>query len=204
MQLAHLPTADQRSAEILAAVRMAFVEKGFDGASMQDLARAAGISVGNFYRYFPSKSAIIQALIAADVAMINYDFAEVIASTTPMASLRAMISQRIDDQCDADTGALWAEIEAAARRSPEIGHAACRVEEDVLSCLNRVFAAETGLSPATCAARFAAPALFIMMLFKAATSIDRTPAATRTDLKAHILRAIDQTLADIGHSARKA
>ncbi len=47
------PTAiDRRQMDILEAVHSTFVEKGFDGASMQDLARAAGMSVGNFYRYF--------------------------------------------------------------------------------------------------------------------------------------------------------
>ena len=53
------PAAEERSHEILASIRQAFAEKGFDGASMQDLARAAGMSVGNFYRYFPSKAAIV-------------------------------------------------------------------------------------------------------------------------------------------------
>ena len=57
----HAPLADQRSVEILEGVRRAFSEKGFDGASMQDLARACGMSVGNFYRYFPSKAAIVAA-----------------------------------------------------------------------------------------------------------------------------------------------
>ena len=44
---------DQKVAEILSRLRDAFAEKGFDGASMQDLARAAGISVGNFTAIFP-------------------------------------------------------------------------------------------------------------------------------------------------------
>ena len=57
-----VPAHDSRIAEILALVRKAFVEKGFDGASMQDLARSVGMSVGNFYRYFPSKAAIVQSL----------------------------------------------------------------------------------------------------------------------------------------------
>ena len=51
---APIAPADLRSAMILASVRRAFTEKGFDGASMQDLAREAGMSVGHFYRYFPS------------------------------------------------------------------------------------------------------------------------------------------------------
>ncbi len=36
------PRREERSHEILASIRQAFAEKGFDGASMQDLARAAG------------------------------------------------------------------------------------------------------------------------------------------------------------------
>ena len=55
--------ARSREDEILDRIRSIFAEKGFDGASMQELARAAGMSVGNFYRYFPSKSAIVEALI---------------------------------------------------------------------------------------------------------------------------------------------
>ena len=54
-----------REAEILAAIRRAFAAKGFDGASMQYLAREAGMSVGNFYRYFPSKAAMVEAMILA-------------------------------------------------------------------------------------------------------------------------------------------
>ena len=61
-------TPDRRQTDILEAVHGTFVEKGFDGASMQDLARAAGMSVGNFYRYFESKDAIVEALIAYDIA----------------------------------------------------------------------------------------------------------------------------------------
>ena len=38
-----IPPAEERSLEILASIRRAFAEKGFDGASMQDLARAAGM-----------------------------------------------------------------------------------------------------------------------------------------------------------------
>ena len=51
-----------REYEILDNIRHTFAEKGFDGASMQDLARAAGMSVGNFYRYFPSKAAMVEAI----------------------------------------------------------------------------------------------------------------------------------------------
>ena len=69
----------------------AFAEKGFDGASMQDLARAAGMSVGNFYRYFASKAAIVQALIALDLEEMARDFLPIFASDDPIATMRQQV-----------------------------------------------------------------------------------------------------------------
>jgi AcrR family transcriptional regulator len=88
---------DGRTAEILALVRVAFAEKGFDGASMQDLARAAGMSVGNFYRYFPSKAAIVQGLIDQDLAEMEAEFLTVLQSPAPMEGLRGLMQARLDD-----------------------------------------------------------------------------------------------------------
>ena len=110
-----VPSADLRSHEILASIRQAFAARGFDGASMQDLARAAGMSVGNFYRYFPSKSAIIEAMVGMDLAEIERDFSEIGTSTDPIAALRTKILERITDNSRED-GQLWAEITAAAIR----------------------------------------------------------------------------------------
>ena len=88
-QIKAIPLADQRTAEILASARMVFAEKGFDGASMQDLARKAGMSVGNFYRYFPSKSAIVESLISQDMARLEQDFASILENTTISTITRA-------------------------------------------------------------------------------------------------------------------
>lgn len=199
-----LPHADQRSAGILASVRQAFVEKGFDGASMQDLARAAGMSVGNFYRYFPSKAAIIQGMITLDLAEIQRDFARIIGSDTPMQTLRQMVAQRIfDDSHDRD-GELWSEIQAAARRSPELGAAAQQMEAVITDCFIEVFAAETGLSQPAAAARFSAAAAFIMVLFKSAACLNRAQGLDQTELKTMIVHTINQTLDDVATSARKA
>lgn len=203
MHLAVTPIADQRSAEILASVRQAFAEKGFDGASMQDLARAAGISVGSFYRYFPSKAAIVEALIASDLAGMEQDFAEILLSNHPMRALRTKLRQIIPEhQCNQD-GQLWAEITAAALRKPEIGAAACRMETEIIGYMTRVFAAETGLSLAEALRRFSSHASFIVMLVKSSAAISReTPELDH--LNALIFRAIDQTLDDLASTTLKA
>ena len=53
-----------RRAEIVVAAQKCFAEKGLHGASVADIAREAGLSVGQLYRIFASKEAIIEAIVS--------------------------------------------------------------------------------------------------------------------------------------------
>lgn len=203
MQLAIVATPDQRSADILGRVRSAFAEKGFDGASMQDLARAAGMSVGNFYRYFPSKAAIIEAMINLDLAEMQRDFATVQVSPQPIARLREMIRHRICDHQSCKDGQLWAEISAVAQRKPEIGALACRMETAITANLTAVFAIETGLTAAEALIRFQAQAAYIVLLVKSSAMVRPDAAPLHQDLTDLIIRTIDQTLDEISGAGVK-
>lgn len=204
MQLALPNPADQRSAEILALVRQAFIAKGFDGASMQDLARAAGMSVGNFYRYFPSKSAIIIGLIEKDLAEIQRDFQAILGAPQPMAVLREVLRLRLDEHAANQEGALWSEIEAAARRNPEMAAASQAMEKGVVDCLLQVFSAETGLTLAETRLRFSTQAAFLLVLFKSAVCLNCAQTVDQGELKAMIVRTIHQTLDSVTQSVPKA
>ncbi|TXH93693.1 MAG: TetR/AcrR family transcriptional regulator [Pseudorhodobacter sp.] len=197
MATAPLTKPEDRPAEILARVRVAFAEKGFDGASMQDLARAAGMSVGNFYRYFPSKAAIVEALIALDLAEMEADFCAVLDAASPMVALRDLMRRRLAEKQHKADGQLWAEITAAALRKPDICQAACAMETQVASYLTRIFAAETGLTEAEITARFPAHAAFAITMFKSAAMLPPTSAPIRDDLTALIQRSIDIAMAEI-------
>ena len=191
---AALAFADQRVAGILLAVRRAFTEKGFDGASMQDLARTAGMSVGNFYRYFPSKSAIVEALIAGDLAEMEQDFATILTAPQPMEALRAKIRSRVMlEECAGD-GQLWAEITAAALRKPEIGAAALRMETEIVAHLTTIFARVTGHSRETAMERHGTRAGLIVMLVKACAMQPPGHDAPEMHLTEMVLRIIDDTL----------
>jgi AcrR family transcriptional regulator len=192
-----LPSTDQRVADILVAVRRAFAEKGFDGASMQDLARAAGMSVGNFYRYFPSKAAIVEALIARDLDEMQADFAPILTAADPMTALRMGIRARIDEPDCRDDGRLWAEITSAALRKPEIGRACAGMETAIAANLATVFARAKDIPPAEAQAAYAAQAAFIVLLVKAAMMIPQDNPSLREHLTALILRSIDTTLDEI-------
>lgn len=195
------PLSDQRSAEILDRVRFAFAEKGFDGTSMQDLARAAGISVGSFYRYFPSKAAIVEGLIARDLQEIEQEFGAITASSDPKAALRDAILRHMNsDHCE---GQMMAEINAAALRKPELGAIVAQMEIHVIRYLTGIFAQITGLSQDVCESRFQPHALLLIMLVKAAATRPEQDATQRAHLTALIQRTIDRTLDDVVAEASK-
>lgn len=196
-------SADQRIGAILLAARTAFIEKGFDGASMQDLARAAGMSVGNFYRYFASKAAIVDALIAQDLTEMARDFQTVVSASDPVTAMREQVRARLTRHQSNNDGALWAEITATALRRPEIGLACLRMETSISSYLTQAFATVTRRSPAQAEADFGAHAALIVMLIKSSAMLPPQNDAMRANLNAMILRIIDQTLDEIAASSVK-
>lgn len=112
-------TTSQRADAILDDIKAVFAAKGFDGASMQDLAQAAQMSAGNFYRYFPSKNAIITALVERDMKQIESDFQDVHDAENPVAKFVEKLTARIET-LDRTEAALWTEMQAASFRVPEI------------------------------------------------------------------------------------
>lgn len=62
------PTGDEKQARILERIRPLIEARGYDGVSVAAMAAAAGISKATFYRAFPAKEAVCEALLAAGVA----------------------------------------------------------------------------------------------------------------------------------------
>ena len=92
--------------KVLAAARAVFSEHGRD-AQMDDVARRAEVGVGTVYRHFPTKEALIEALMV--------DSFEAIAA-------QATAALEIEDPWEAFTSVLWrgAEIMAADRALSEV------------------------------------------------------------------------------------
>lgn len=84
--------AGSRPDEILDAALAEFTERGFDASRMEDVAKRAGISKAGIYLYFPSKTALLEALIEAKVAPLARQ-AEGIAKAgeaDPLGALRLL------------------------------------------------------------------------------------------------------------------
>jgi len=85
-----------RSAEILEAARKVFARKGFNGATVDDIAEAAAVAKGTVYLYFPSKRDIyLAALKRGLTTLIEETKRNVAAAASPADKLRAFISTRL-------------------------------------------------------------------------------------------------------------
>ncbi len=192
---------EPRAAEILDQVKSIFATKGFEGASMQDLARAAGMSAGNFYRYFPSKGALIELLVEREVDIVREKFAVVLTAPDTLAAFRGMVRDRLGT-VNGTEGPIWAEIEAAASRRPEFADLLLRMETEIIGNLIAVFARISGLPLARAREMFTAHARLMMILVQGVCMkcISRHgPADTEADraVAALVVRMIEHTLAEV-------
>ncbi|APR82208.1 Transcriptional regulator, TetR family protein [Minicystis rosea] len=48
---------------LLEATARVLAERGFEGATTKEIARVAGVSIGSLYQYFPTKEALVAALV---------------------------------------------------------------------------------------------------------------------------------------------
>jgi AcrR family transcriptional regulator len=187
----------QRVDAILSHARAAFVEKGFDGASMQDLARAAGMSAGNFYRYFPSKAAIVEAFIAKDLAEVEEAFQAIVASPDPLAALKAALRHEMGRHCEGKDDLLWAEIAAAAARKPEVATILGRMEDGITHRVAQVIGLAVGLGEEEALARFGRHARLVFLIMHGVMTANVARTEPRdgelTDL---VLRTIDRVMDD--------
>lgn len=60
--------AEARPDEVLDAALELFLEKGFAAAKVEDVAKRAGLSKGSVYLYFPSKDALLEAIVQRALA----------------------------------------------------------------------------------------------------------------------------------------
>ena len=79
---------------ILRATARILVKEGYDHASTNKIAIAAGVSVGSLYQYFPSKEALVAALVEKHMAemaeVIRREFIHLAAAPLEEAAHRAV------------------------------------------------------------------------------------------------------------------
>jgi AcrR family transcriptional regulator len=80
----------QRNYErLLSAAVAVFTERGADDASLEEIARRAGVGIGTLYRHFPTRPALLEAVYRDQVEALRARADDLLASTDPPADALA-------------------------------------------------------------------------------------------------------------------
>ncbi|MGZ5872677.1 MAG: TetR/AcrR family transcriptional regulator [Bradyrhizobium sp.] len=107
--------------QILDGARKVFMDLGFDGASMGEIARAAGVSKGTLYVYFADKSRLFEAIVEEETleqGKIAFNFdpeRDVVTTLTEFGQAYIAII------CRPGGGSAIRTVMAIAERMPEVG-----------------------------------------------------------------------------------
>ena len=115
--------------QILDGAQRVFMDLGFDGASMGEIARACGVSKGTLYVYFADKNRLFEAIVeevSVEQGAVAFDLDPARDSET---ALREFGRIYIRTLCRPDGGSAVRTVMAIAERMPEVGR---RFYENVL------------------------------------------------------------------------
>jgi len=79
--------AQRNYARLLDAARAAFVERGADDVSLEEIARRAGVGIGTLYRHFPTRQALLEAVYRDQVDTLSARAEELLRTESPEAAL---------------------------------------------------------------------------------------------------------------------
>jgi AcrR family transcriptional regulator len=87
--------AERNRALLLETAKAAFGQKG-PGASLEDIARAAGVGIGTLYRHFPTREALIEAVYSSEADQLIKAETRLANSKPPIAALREWLLMFVD------------------------------------------------------------------------------------------------------------
>ena len=105
MAEARIPTQDRgklRVEALLDAAEAVLAEKGYDAATMTEIAERAGASIGSLYQYFPTKAYILFRLQSDEWRQTANVLSSILENSQrpPLERLRILVQAFIRSECD--------------------------------------------------------------------------------------------------------
>jgi AcrR family transcriptional regulator len=109
----------ERERRILKAAERLFARKGYAAVPMEDVAARAGLAVGTIYNYFPSKPALLLAIVRRETQSVLARGQKILNDPPddPLAAVSAFTDIFLDD-LTRDDRRLWRELFGAAIADP--------------------------------------------------------------------------------------
>jgi AcrR family transcriptional regulator len=87
--------AERNRQALLTSAKSIFAEKG-TRASLEEIAREAGVGIGTLYRHFPTRDALIEALYGSEVEQLVGEAMRLMETEEPVAALRGWLILFVD------------------------------------------------------------------------------------------------------------
>ena len=111
----------ERERRIVKAAEKLFVRKGYTKVAMEDVATGAGLAVGTLYNYFPSKSALLLAIVRTETQSLLARGLKILDDPPRDAVAAACAFTEIFlDDLTRDDRRLWRELLGAAIADPAV------------------------------------------------------------------------------------
>lgn len=122
-------------------VRRSFVcfrERGIKATKMQEIAKRAGISVGNFYNYFENKDAIIDEFAQREVARLAREIDEIVNGRVSLEEQRRQFRESLRKQLAVQRARVKIEIIEEAARNSSMGEIVKRSDAQVRELIKKM------------------------------------------------------------------
>jgi len=151
---------------LVAAAAAVFVRRGYEGATMTEIAAQAGASIGSLYQFFPTKPLIAEALHVQELAALSGVIEGLSGAVPPGASLAEVVGLLFDGLVAflADHPSF---LVMAERRDID----PVRKAETRRAMLGQIGALLAAASPQPDVARRQAVSVLLLTLMKAAVSL---------------------------------
>lgn len=126
------PSLSERHIRILDAAERVFARAGFHAATMQDVAREAGMSPGNLYRYFASKDVLVAGMAERDRSQIAHDFADLCPAKGPVLDQLEALGRRLLVEEPRDKAVIALQIWAEAARNADMAQMCASIDGTVM------------------------------------------------------------------------
>ena len=113
--------ANSKRRQILDGAQKVFMDLGFDGASMNEIARAAGVSKGTLYVYFADKNRLFEAILEDEALQKSKIVYNLDPERDVETTLREFGRAYIGTMCRPGGGSSIRTVMAIAERMPDIG-----------------------------------------------------------------------------------
>lgn len=137
--------AEARRRQIMDAAEACFRARGFHAATMAEIATAAGLSVGQIYRFFENKEALIEAITDLQMDELRDTVADVEARDGAASAIRLLLDKGFEKLRRPGMAALLLEVTAEAARNPKIGAMVHEHDRRIRDAMSNLIAKAQGL-----------------------------------------------------------